>query len=368
VNGKTTEFETKFSRIAHFLEDYNYDAIIIGTTANFAWATCGGDDHILLDAQGGSGLLVFTKHARYCIANKMDARRLAEQELEGFGFEIVSLKWFETPITEYALNLLRGKRILSDIPLPGTDCNFSIFYKLHYPMTDQEIERYRQIGRDAETAVVKVAECISKGSTGYDVQTAVLYEFAKRQLAVACMIVGIDEEMKIYRHPLPKDQVIGHALMLVLAGKRYGLNVPITRMIYFEDVPEDIQKRYQAVCTIEANTILSCKAGKKFYDLSMMQKAMYKELGYEKEWEEHYVGGITGYTANDGSFCVDKLVEMTDRQTFNWYVTITGVNVEETMACIGDTQELFTVTGLWPAKEYQVGGKKVSLPQILIKK
>ncbi len=361
------EFQIKRNRIDNFLDSSGYDALVIGTTANFAWATCGGDSHILLDSQAGSCLLVFTRSGTYCVANRMDARRLEEQELCGLGFSVVSLKWFETPVADYALGLVKDMRVLSDIPLPGVECNFQMFYRLHYPLTEQEIMRYRQIGKAAEEATAAVAAYARAGLTGSDIAAALMAEFANRQLVLSCMILGVDDDISRYRHPLPWDKKIDEALMLVLSGKRYGLNVPITRMIYFKEVPEDIQKRYLAACTIEANTIKRCVPGEKFFNISMMQKSLYKEFGYEKEWEEHFVGGLTGYMANDASFCTDRDAVLVDRQTFNWYVTITGVNVEETMASMDGKQELFTVTGLWPTETFVVDNDKLALPQIMIK-
>jgi len=359
------EFLEKRERVQSFLKRRGFDALIIGTTANFAWATCGGDSHILLDAQQGSCLLVWTSESCRCIANKMDALRIREQELEGLDIEVVSLKWFEPSISDYALIALEGKRILSDIPMPGVECDPQMFYQLHYPLTDGEIIRYREIGRGAEEAVAEVANAVQPGMTGIQIQNALLGSFAQRNLSISCMIIGLDGDISRYRHPLPRDNRLEKALMLVMSGKRYGLNVPITRMVYFGEVPEDIQKRYEAACTIEAHSIRSCVAGAKFHDISMMQKELYKKFGYEKEWEEHFVGGLTGYIANDASFCVDPDARLVDRQTFNWYVTITGVNVEETMIAKEGAQELFTVTGLWPVKTFSALGGEIALPQIL---
>ncbi len=363
------EYQEKRERINRFLNENGYDAIIFGTTANFAWATCGGDSHILLDSQGGSCILLFTADKAYCIANKMDAARLKDQEIGGLPIEVISLKWFEESTVAYAMNLVSGKRIISDIPISGAELSFSAFYQLHYPLTLGEVNRYRKIGKDTENAVLAVAGFAEHGMTANDIQTKLLEEFSKRSQQITCMIIGVDDEISKYRHPLPADQKIDRALMLVLSGKRYGLNVPITRMIYFDgDVPEDIEKRYQAACTIEANTILSARPGAKFYDISMMQKKLYEQFGYANEWEEHFAGGLTGYMANDASFCTNKEAVMVNRQSFNWYVTITGVNVEETMLTSEeDGVELVTVQGIWPEKAYQAGGEEIRLPQIMVK-
>ena len=43
------------------------------------------------------------------------------------------------------------------------------------------------------------------------------------------------------------------------------------------------------------------------------------------------MGGITGYIPNDSSLCLDDSAVVQERQAFNWFITITGVNIEDTM-------------------------------------
>jgi hypothetical protein len=204
--------------------------------------------------------------------------------------------------------------------------------------------------------------------SGSDVETMLITGFAGKKMQIVCMIIGVDEEIKNYRHPIPWDKRIGKQLMMVLAVRMYGLHIPITRMVHFgEDVPAETQKRFAAVCVIEANSMAACKPGEKFSNILEIQKRWYKETGFEDEWKNHFIGGITGYIPNDSSLCLDKEATVMDGQTFNWFTTITGVNVEDTMIVSGGSREVFTCTGLWPVKAYTAGLEAIELPQILIK-
>ncbi len=362
------EFAVKENRLFEFMEKHGFEAVVIGTQANFSWLSCGGDSRVLITGEVGEAILVITKQRRYCIVNTMDAQRIMTQELKGLGFEPVVLKWFEMSREEYAQTLIKGKRALSDIPVDGAETNPQRFYELHYPMTDQEISRYRKLGKDAEQVLFDVANRIKPGvTTGSDVETMLFCEFAKVKAIVTCMIIGVDEEIAAWRHPIAWKKTISKACMLVLAVRREGLNLPITRMVYFEDVPADIEKRFDAVCTIAAETIAACKPGTRFAELSAMQKKLYGKLGYQNEWEIHYCGGITGYTVNDSSLCKDKEAVLVDGQTFNWYITISGVNTEDTIIIRQSGFEQFTVNGIWPTREYSVQGQKVSIPAILVR-
>lgn len=361
------EFIVKENRLHNFMNEHGYGAVVMGTQANFAWFTCGGDSHVLLSSEIGEAILVVTAQEKYCICNSMDAKRIEEQEISGLGFKLITLKWFETPKDVFAAGLIKGLRAVSDIPVDGAECNFKEFYALHYPLTKQEIERYRVMGREAEEALFSVTNAITPGMTGSDVETLLVCEFAKRKLFVACMIIGVDEEISKWRHPIAWAKPIKEYLMLVLAVRRNGLFLPITRLVHFGEVSSDIRNRFDAVCKIAADTILHCKAGVKFTDISARQKQLYTQLGYKDEWENHYVGGITGYIPNDGSLCVDEDAVMVDYQTFNWYVTITGVNTEDTMIIDGDHVELFTVNGIWPTRRWHTEKGDIDLPDILIR-
>jgi hypothetical protein len=79
------------------------------------------------------------------------------------------------------------------------------------------------------------------------------------------------------------------------------------------------------------------------------------------------MGGITGYIPNDSSLCLDDSAVVQERQAFNWFITITGVNVEDTMITTATGPQLLTCTGRWPVKPIEVEGLTLELPQILVK-
>jgi Xaa-Pro dipeptidase len=362
------EFAVKVKRLRAFLKKRGYQAALMGTAANFSWLSCGGKNKVLLNTDYGCSVLLVTDGRLVCVANTMDARRLAEQELAGLGFEMVALKWYGEPVAAHALKLAGGGRLLADMPLAGADYSFQHFYALHYPLTDQEILRYRAAGRDAEDVMRRVADQTKPGMSGSDVETLLISEFAAKKMNVACLIVGSDEEIWNYRHPLPSPKKIERQLMLVLAVERHGLNVPITRMISFGgDLPAETAKRFQAVCNIEARTIAACRPGVRFAEILTKQKGWYAGEGFAEETENHFMGGITGYIANDSSLCLDDSAVVQERQAFNWFITITGVNVEDTMIITDSGPELLTCTGRWPVKPIEVEGLTLELPQILVK-
>ena len=189
-------------------------------------------------------------------------------------------------------------------------------------------------------------------------------ESADRGVTVAVCLIGSDEKTLLYRHPLPSSKKINKRILLAPAFRKWGIFAPVSRMVHFgNDLEDSIKTKYEAVCTIEANVFSMCKPGTKFSDILVKQKSLYKELGFEEEWKNHFQGGLTGYIPNDASKCLDEKAKIIESQPFNWYITITGVKVEEVFLSTG---ELLSSKGLWPVKNYAIGDQKFDLPQILI--
>jgi len=363
------EVAIKECRIMDYMSKNDYEAAVIGRRDNFAWLTCGGNNGVVLNYEAGVCIVVITKDAKYIIAKTMDAQRLIDEELQGMNdYYLVSLKWYECSIEEKALELIKGKKAFSDVRLKGVDFKPDVFYDLHYPLTENEIMRYRILGKTTEEIIKKVADRINPGMTEKEVESFLAAEYANNHMQGVVYIIGSDERISKYRHCLPTDKRIDKFVMIATACQKWGITLPITRMIYWGDtLPEDIRRKYEALCIIEAHTFAYCFPGNKFCEILDIQKRLFEETGFTNEWEKHYQGGITGYVVNNPTKCTCQDAVITDKQTFNWYITITGTKVEETILTSLEGKEILSSTGLWPVKKYQANGQTFFLPQILLK-
>lgn len=359
------EFQLKANRIYRYLDEHDYDAIVIGTQANFAWLSCGGQSNVLLTGEGADALAVITRQSKILVAYNMDGQRNIDEELGGLGFDLIITHWNEKSREEIVLDLLAGKRFLSDIPLDGGFVSGAAFYNLHYPLTEWEIDRYRNLGKESEQIVKSVADGLEPGMKETDVAGRLMAEFSLRGYIPTVVLVGSDERNFKYRHPIPSDKVIDNNLLLVLCPRKYGLHVPITRTVQFGGTLDpEIERRYEAASLIAANCIAHSEPGVKFSSILEMQKRLYKEYGFVDEWRNHFQGGITGYIPNDSTLCFDPDAGIVENQTFNWFITITGVNTEDTIISGNSVPEVLTYSGAWPVETYSINGKELKLPQI----
>lgn len=360
------EVKIKEKRIRKYLIENEYDAMILARKDNFAWFTDGGSSNVIVSSVVGFSIIVITKTQKYLVSQVMDGKRIISDELKGIDIEYVPLYWYEKSKEEKAVELANGKSIISDIPITGARYLPKEIYKLHYPLTDNEIKKLRYLGNSTEEILTKVAMEIKPGMAEHEIEALLLYEYGKENIQCDVLLVGSDERIFNYRHPCPSSKTVNKYVLLHSAARKWGLHANVTRLIYFGDkIPREIQTKYDAVSQIEVAAISMCQPGISFSDILIEQKKMYKNLGYENEWKNHYPGGITGYMVCDAELSFDSKNVTRINEAYDWFITITGTKVEELSISTNKGLEVISVTGKWPTKEYAYNNKKFKLPLIL---
>lgn len=361
------EIIIKEKRIREYLRENDYDAMILGRKDNFAWFTDGGSSNVIVPSEIGFSIIVVTKTQKYLVSQVMDGTRTKYEELKDIDIEYVPLYWYEKSRQEKALELANSKKIISDIPMEGVSYLPKEIYKLHYPLTEKEVNKLRYLGHKTEEILTKVAISVKPGMTEHEIEAILLYEYGKNNIQCDVLLVGSDKRIFDYRHPCPSSKAIDKYVLLHTAIRKWGLHANVTRSIYFGDsIPREIQTKYDAVSQIEAAAISMCQPGTSYHDILLEQKKLYKEFGYEDEWKKHYPGGITGYMVCDAELSFDRKNVTRINEAYDWFITITGTKVEELCITTNKGQEILSVTGIWPTKEYSHSNKKFKLPVIKI--
>ena len=360
------EVREKRARIARFLRENGFNALVLGRRDNFAWFTGGGENAVVKTSENGFGILVITEDSLSLVAQVMDGPRIVEEELRGLDVEPVFLRWYEQSREEKVGALLKGKKVVSDFPIEGARCLPREITALHYPLTAGEISKCRVIGRTTERIVAKVAREIAPGMREREVEAMLLSECSREGMSCDVLLVGSDERLVSYRHPVPTEKKIGRVVLLHPAARKWGLHANVTRMVSFEDpIPEDLARRHEAASRVAAAAILQCIPGRRFCDILEVQKSVFRATGFAEEWREHYQGGITGYVLCDPTLSMDPRSVVGPNQVFDWFCTIAGAKVEELSMSAQSGPEVLSIGGDWPLCSYEYDGREVRLPQIL---
>ncbi len=367
ANGHRVEIERKIRRVRELLERTQLDGFVIGRKDNFAWLTCGGGSEVVVPSEIGTGLLLVSQERVVLVALPMDGPRLIEEELSGIAVEYVRVDWYESTLEGKAAELIAGKRFASDFPMDGATFLPKALMALHYPLTELEMDRLRSLGAATERILRSTADRASPGMTEREI--AGMLESSYAALGIRCdvVLVGSDERIARYRHPVPTDKPLERFLLLHSAVRQFGLHANVTRLVSFGAVPKGTQTAYEAASSAEAAAISLCVPGARFTDILIAEKRILSNHGYPDDWRQHYLGGVTGYIVAEPSLCLDNEATVSADQAYDWFITVTGVKVEELSVNRDGNPAVYSVTGQWPTKTYAVEGRSFELPEILVK-
>src|ERR1700690_3059808 len=141
-----SELNIKLERIHKLLAQSGLDALLLQRFSNFAWATCGAACYInTADSVGNASLLV-TPGGRFVLTNNIEASRLMQEEgLAYQGWEFVISPWYERK--DKVSELTHGMRLGADAGFPNAKELTSEIDAMRYPLTQEEGERFRILGR-----------------------------------------------------------------------------------------------------------------------------------------------------------------------------------------------------------------------------
>ena len=119
-----TEIEIKTARLHEFLDRHHLDGVLLTRRDNFAWITCGRDNHIANNTtMGVTSILASRDGKRVCLANTIEAPRMRGQELIGTEIETIDFPWHDAiATTKVASTVIAGRKIATD----GESCGLPL--------------------------------------------------------------------------------------------------------------------------------------------------------------------------------------------------------------------------------------------------
>lgn len=360
------DYMIKIERIHRFLEENHYDALVLGRRDNFSWLTGGQEGGVVLSQEQSFVDLVITGEKNLAVSMRADGRKALEEQLRAMEFELVQVDWKSSGKEGYIEEVLKGKTYVADIPLNGATFDPEAIYQLEYPMTDTEVRRYRELGEITEVILSETAKKLKPGMTENDLKKEFLKLCAEYEVEVEVLLLGSDERIGRYRHCTPTDKAIRHTVLLSPVLRKYGLHSNTARMFCLGKADEELKEKYEIVSRIQAEIIGASKEGICFREIFTLQEQLYQRFGCKEEWMVHGHGAPVGYMLSDGGVLYHQERKMQKNQAYEWFVTITGAKSAELVMNVEGKQEVLSVTGKWPVKEYLTEkGNRILLPEIL---
>lgn len=361
------EVKIKLDRVKNFLKEHNLSAILIKKQPNFSWITAGGVNFVGMATEMGVTSVLITERDQFVIANKIEARRMRDEEVGEIGFEVLEYEWYEDKEMEIVKKIVGDGEIGCDVSLSGTQFVDNNFRKLRFELTEGEIERYKFLGERLSRIVEEVLIYETKpGNTEIEVAGKISERLWRDGIEPTAFMVSSDDRIRNYRHPISKNKKIEKLVMASVNARYKGLYATITRMAYFGNIPEFLKKQYQDNVEIECIMISKTKIGEEMRIPVLSAMEEYEKRGYKEEWKLHHQGGSMGYYPRDIRVAPNTMEKVVKNQAFCWNPSISGTKSEDGFIVSENDYIMITKPIIFPTLKIEVEGKTFLKPDILI--
>jgi len=200
-------------RLDAYLDERGLEAVWFAKPNGFAWLT-GGDNVVDADADFGVGAAGYDgdpgDHRRH--RGGPPRRRAPRRRRRRVVPVARETRWLRRSLR--ALSRASGRRLRRTGGFERVDGS-----RLRQPLTDDDVERYRELGREAAAAVETVCRNLEPEDPEYEVAAGIDISLASRDVDTPVVLVGGAERAQRYRHYTPSDATLGdYALVSVAAG------------------------------------------------------------------------------------------------------------------------------------------------------
>jgi Xaa-Pro aminopeptidase len=365
------ELDDKVTRMARLAEAHGVAGVLVTLQPNFAWLSAGRSNRIDGSTESGAGgLFVTVSGAKYVVANTIEMPRLRDEALGGLGFEPIEYRWsrdHEDPAAaaDAVRTAIGATRVGADIATSGITNVADAVTAAQTPLTDTEIDRYRSLGRDVGSAVGALCRSLQVQLTEIQVARRVNDSMAAVGARAVVTLVGADDRIARFRHPVPTLRRWTHSLLIGVCAERDGLVVALSRIIAAGTTSARIADRTVAAATVFGRLLGATRPGATGAELFEVARASYHDVGHAGEELLHHQGGAIGYRSRDWIAHPTSRATVQTRQAFAWNPSITGTKVEDTVLMLDGKLECITSSPDWPSIEVAAGAQTVLAPGIL---
>jgi Xaa-Pro aminopeptidase len=359
------EIPHKMDLLRNLADRKGLDAVLLQRVSSVAWATAGAAAYVNIASSLAECALLVSRDEGFLITNNIEAPRLEKEEQlkeQGWNFQVAP--WYE----KQALlqSMVRSRKLGSDACFPGALDLSGELAQLRAQLLPQEGQRFRILGQLTAQAMYSAARSIRPGQTEYEIAGLLAHEAEIRGVQATVNLVATDDRIYNFRHPLPSSKKLERYAMLILCGRRFGLICSLTRLVHFGELPEDIQRKSQAVAQVDAAMITATRPGRTLGEVFSTAQSAYAQVGYADEWKLHHQGGPAGYEPREVIATPGSKDVIVDGQVFAWNPSITGTKSEDSILVNNKSFEVLTSIPDWPMQELEIRGQAVERPAILV--
>lgn len=362
---RKTDVSIKHQRVSEFLEDTQYDALLLGMPEGFSWFTSGGNSSHGLSSHGYAAVFI-SRDKRQIIASNVESGRLFQEEIGGLGFELIEYAWQDSLASVYE-RLFGNRHVASDTGVEGTTGVNDQLKHLRLVLTPLERQRLRELGRDISYSIETTARVVPQGVTESVIAGEVARRLIKRSVTPCEILVAGDDRSAQYRRPVFSDHVIQRYGMIAVYGQRNGLCAGATRCFSFGEPEEVYRKRFELSCMVDATSIYYSRPGESFQTIFEQVKRVFKKYNRPNEWTICDQGGVMGTHPTELVATPDSAFHLASNMAVSWCPTVGSARSQDTVLIDDQGFEIVTRVHRWPNNKVKVQGCNVTRPGLLIR-
>ena len=359
------EIEIKTVKLRQLINRKQLSGILLSSQTNFLWLTGGRRNEVIKNYDISLVYLFITKDDKYLISSSSDSARVMDEELSGLGFNLIKYDWYnQSPINIISKHYPAAK-IGADFYDPNLEFLEDDLARLRIDLTKSEIDRIRKFCMDYSMFFTDFCLQLKPGFLEEEIAYDFTYRLLKKGIRVPVILVGSDERVFKYRHPVATSKKVEKYILLATVAERDGVNISVSRSVYFGKAPEDLNKRQEAVNYIEAIYCSKSKPGEKLKNILESGKEAYKGVSYENEWKNHTQGGIVAYQPREVLATESCDLQLSSNNLVSWNPTVPGAKAEDIILIKDNGAEQLSIDKRWPCSEIKIGNEKYLKPKIL---
>jgi hypothetical protein len=298
-----------------------------------------------------------SKQGSALITSEIEAPRLAgDFDLESLGWDLITVPWFDADAPLRAVTTFAGLSadwLLTD----RADLGLNIVEEIvaaRMVLSGPEQSDLRSLGALTAFALESALDEWKPGTaTDFDIAATVSAHLERHGAHAVCLIVGGDDRLRTFRHPLAIGATLHEAVMAVVVARRGGLHVAATRTAVASDA-DPILERSAQLEPVHAAVLHASRPGSTWGDATDALAKGYENIGESGAWREHFQGGPIAFEqrefelapGHNGSPFWD--LECEAQSAVAWNPSLGGgAKIEETYLLGDGEPELLTTCGGW---------------------
>jgi Xaa-Pro dipeptidase len=348
------EVGAKLALVQDLLERRGLAAVVLNGSGSVAWLTGGLTNRIEPGSPASPLWLVVTGSGFAALTTNVERPRLeAESGLAALGIDLHEAPWYEAGAVERLVEELAGvpREQIGGLGVAVDDD----LVELRLALSPGETERLASLGADAARALETALREWTPGERDFDVQARVAEQLERTGAFGACLIVGGDERVERFRHPLAAGEPMRRLVMAVVVAERHGLHAAATRFACVGRLGDGVRRSRDVALAVEEETLSACEPGATYGDVLGALDRAYTEAGHPGAWAGHYQGGPVGYRQREfeivptqtGSRWFGTAIE--PGHAVAWNPSAVGGGKAEDTYLVGEHDlRRLTDTGAWP--------------------